>query len=360
MRYFGSISLLSPLSNVIYIPAVTLLLCLAAVHLILCKIPLLGTASSFLLANTEKLITCSSSKLSHIPSITVSLNGITVLILAILLFVCIAEFPIVAEKRKKLLRVSGLVLVSAIVMFVGYVTVTRSQTESAVYVTNGKNEGFIIRDGLDYIIIDVSDGSKKMLYNMYELASEASASEIETLVLTHLHSKHTASVDDLTGRMIVRRVLLPEGENDDSRDIYGKLLEICRVKGIEVVSYKLCHGETFSDGDFSIAFHNYTKLSRSTHPVISFEFSLDGQNYLYGGASRSESDDFIAASTLADTVFIGNHPPKTKTNHLPPIKSAVVSAGEISDELKEILKNTETVYLSENTAYTFYEKAKEK
>ncbi len=352
VRYFGSISLISPLTNIIFIPAVTLLLCLSIIHLVTCKVPFIGPAVTFILSNTEKVICGTASKISHLPSITVPVKGLTVFFLALLLFICIAGFPIVSIKIKKYLKVSGFVFVSLIVLHTGLFTIQRALSIDALYVTSGKNEGFIIRDGLDYTLIDISDGSKKMAYTMYENATEDCASEIETLVLTHLHSKHVASVNDLTGRIIVRKILLPEAENDNDRDTYGKLTELCREKNIEILPYTRSNEDTFSDGAFNIAFHSYTKLSRSTHPVVTFEFVLDGKKYLYGGGSRSESEDFCEATVTADTVFLGNHHPKTKEFSLQAVKRAVVSAGEVTDKLKDDLKNcSSTVYLPPDSIY---------
>lgn len=352
IRYFGSISLISPLTNIIFIPAVTLLLCLSMIHLVTCRVPFIGPAVTFLLTSTEKVICSTASKISHLPSITVHVKGLTVFFLALLLFICIAVFPIVSIKIKKYLKVSGFVLISLIVLHTGLFTLQRALSVNALYVTNGKNEGFIIRDGLGYTLIDISDGSKKMAYTMYENTAEDCATEIENLVLTHLHSKHVASVNDLTGRIIVRKILLPEAENDAESDTYGKLTELCRKKNIKILSYKRSHKSTFSDGAFNIAFHNYTKLSRSTHPVVSFEFVLEGKKYLYGGGSRSESEDFCEAVTTADTVFIGNHHPKTKKSEVLTAQRAVVSAGEVTDELKDDLKNcSSAVYLPPDCIY---------
>lgn len=351
--YFGTVSLISPITNIIYIPAVTLLLYLSLFHLLFCRIPFISSVSGALLTFTEDIITSSASKISHLPNITVFVSGVIIFITSLVLFVSLAALPLVSNKIKTVFKLTSSVSVTAIICMIAVTSVLQMRTSDVLYVTGGKNDGFILRDGGSFTVIDVSDGSKKSSYNIYSCASDEKASEIDTLILSHLHSKHVSSVDEFTSRMIVRRVLLPLAESDKDADTFEKLTEMLEAKNVRIETYKRASGEVFKDGDVELNFHTYVKLSRSTHPVVTFDFTLDGKHYVYGGGSRTESSDFTEIAPLCDMMFIGAHHPKTKDYALPQVKFAVVSNGEDTSEIHNALRNCKNVvYLKDGEVFS--------
>ena len=350
--YFGTVSLISPITNIIYIPAVTLLLYLSLFHLLFCRIPFISSVSGALLTFTEDFITSSASKISHLPNITVFVSGAVIFVTSVVLFISLAAVPLVSKNNKTVFKLTSAASAAVIICMITVTSVHQMRTSDVLYVTGGKNDGFIIRDGGNFTVIDVSDGSKKSAYKIYSCASDENASEIDTLILSHLHSKHVSSVDEFTSRMIVRRVLLPLDESDKDTDAFEKLTEMLKAKNVRIETYKRAGGEVFKDGDVELNFHSYVKLSRSTHPVVTFDFTLDGKHYAYGGGSRTESRDFIESAPLCDAVFIGAHHPKTKDYTLPQIKYAVVSHGEDTSEIRDALRSSKTaVYLEDGEVF---------
>jgi len=310
-KVFGSLSLISPLTNVIFIPFVTLFMYFSLIYMVLCGIPAANTVLTPVLLAFEDLITALSEKLSLMRGIAVSLKGTAVGISAAAVFTSLLIATFIYKRRRVLSVISvGLCSVSlAVCLVFGYMA--NAESAEADFVTRGKSEGFSIRCGNSYVLIDVSDGSSGFSRELTFAAEDRGASEITSLILTHLHRRHISSVASLADNYILRLAVLPEGVTDSDTEVAEALCEIFDKRGIPYVFYSREDG-TVNTADITFTSLGYTALSRSTHPVVGFSISLADKNLIYLGSSFGEKNDLPDGLSAADTVFLGAHPPVRK------------------------------------------------
>ena len=311
LKVFGSISLIAPLCNVVFIPAVTVFLYLSLVYLFVCGIPWLNAATAPVLLFAQKLIFGSAERLAALPGIEVSLKGTAVGLSAALVFVSLLVATFIYKKRRIFSAVSVGICILTFAVCIASAYVTSAASAEADFVTLGKNEGFSIRCGNSYILIDVSDGSSGFSRELTYAAENDGACEISALVLTHLHRRHISSVAALADNILLRQAVLPEAVTDDDIEITEALCELFDRRGISYTFYSRENG-TFTSGGVTFTSLGYTALSRSTHPVIGFGFTVAGREFVYLGSSYGEIGEMPDAVCEADTVFLGAHPPVRK------------------------------------------------
>lgn len=309
----GSISLLSPLANLIFVPAVSLILYLLVLILLFSWVPvlptLLGTACRFLI----ETFSCVAEALADNNDICVSLNlpfagyiiAFFVVGLALLLFV--------GRFRPK--RLLALFLAFCIAYFGAY-GVYRLTTRGDIRIFlchEGKNDtvGFV-HDGRA-VLVDVTAGGKLLPLEAMDALDSLGVCETDLFVLTHLHANHIATLPRLADRMKLHRVLLPEAETEEEASI---LASICTaLEGICEVSLYPRDGESHvTVGRLRIRLPRYETLPRSAHPVILFSAEAKGMEkppFVYIGASAFELSD-TAEKANAVLAVCGTHGPVTK------------------------------------------------
>lgn len=360
-KVFGQISLISPLTNVVFIPVIGAYLYFSLIYVVLCRAPVIGPLLTFILTNVERIICAAARKLSLLPHITLSLHGNVVGVLSFLLF--IAVFAATLQNRKKrvfsarfdkslISRLSVVACTIALVCAVSLGLVTNAQSAAAVYVTQGKSEGFSLRYKNDFVLIDISDGSSGFSRPLLAEAESCGADEISCLVLTHLHRRHIASLSTLAERAVLRHVCIPEAESEDDEAIFASLVALFERDDIPYSVYSRENSLVDIGG---ICFESLAlgKLSRSSHPVICFSITVANERLLYLGSSFEDlalRDDDLSLDD-ADTVFFGAHHPKRKSEvALNTHGTAVIAYGAATDELLSVTA-AETVPLLENGKY---------
>ena len=136
------------------------------------------------------------------------------------------------------------------------------------------------------------------------------ACEIDAVVLTHYHSRHSQLLGRLFSREIVRSLWLPEPQTDAEGDAVRTLTGLCAENGVEV--RMLAPGE---DADFhgvSVRIPERTYLSRSSHPVSGAAVELPSGTLVFASCSFSESESLLREAEGADILILGNHSPVYK------------------------------------------------
>ncbi len=354
-RYFGSLSLISPLANIFYIPAVTLLLILSIVFLITSQLPVPGSLTGAALYFTEDVITSTANAVSNLENITVSLNYTGVGVFSALLMLSVLPIILTSKKTRRLLGISAAASAAGLALCITIGIILQSTTCCISYTARGENEGILIRDGGVFTVIDVTEGSGSLMYELFSLAAEDGAGEIDNLILTHYHNAHVPSVTASTDRTVVRRVLLPRPLNEDETEVYEKLTEALALRGVEYTVYDRKRNEVFETEGLSVRFYDCKTKEESAHPIVSFLITLCGNEYLYASQSINHGDpSLIYDAEHVRTVIIGAHPPKSDEYLLPKIHgNAVLSERVKTDKLMRRLSQSNSITVVENgTVYT--------
>lgn len=313
--YFGELSVIAPISNLVFIPLFTVLLYAAPIILIAFPAPhflrVVVSAVKPLFTFTIKFaeIAARDEFLISLKYPFATFLSLAVTASAVVLFL--------SKKRVKLIALSALMIFSSAFAVDIALCRTIADKEVNIYTLNRKkSDAIVVISDSHALIIDISDGSYSAVSGALNCAEENAVVTVDAYMLTHYHKKHVAQIRKIASSHTVRELWLPPPQSDSDISIAESLTELADEMGITVFQYGRGENERIEFHDASICVCDYVKLKRSTHPVITLAISAKGMTYLYIGSSALESDislDFASRRlTAADHIYIGAHGPITK------------------------------------------------
>ncbi len=331
---FGFVPLAAPLTNLLLTPLAGPLLALSAIYLPLDGIPLLGSAVAAAIRFIADIILYSCAWVSDLRGAVISLEqDFTPYILlsaALLMLIMLS----VKLKHKLVFLLPPLAAATAFAVCLGISGVYGGKNEVRVACfTNGRSDALALCSGIGAVIVDISDGSYSVLNSAVCAANAQGAVEIEALVLTHYHQRHTASVSRLFDREKVRRVWMPYPGSSKDAGIMARIYEAAERAGVECTLYRpgeamICFGQAAVVSSGSVG------IDRSTHPVLRITVDTGGEKVEYIGSSAWEAA-MCAGKVDGGTVIFGAHGPVVKS----------ASSIELGDGVSEL------VFCSEAAAY---------
>ena len=180
----------------------------------------------------------------------------------------------------------------------------------------GGNEMICARHGADTAIVDISEGYLSSLRMVYEEAQQTGVTEIDTLMLTHYHSKHLSSVSRFIAEVKVRRILLPFPQNESDAWIMAQLAESAMSMNV-LVEMIPDSGIELIDGVF-VTYSGINRLKRSNSPILYLFFDSGQERLTYITESAWEAnDDFRgrldSVMSESDYLLIGEQGPIAKS-----------------------------------------------
>jgi len=309
--YFGELSLLTPLTTVIFSPLITLILLLTPALLLFRYVPFLAKPLVLVLRFLCRITVDLSGELAQIPDTVLPLHLNIAPYFAIAVMAVFFTIPLL--KRRKQIVCAFAVIATLCGSFCGILAVRQLLLRDHVTVTatvRGTNEGILIGENGRFLLCDLSNGSYSAINSVYSRARAEGAVELDALLLTHLHKRHTQTFDRLSDTAYVRMLILPHPGNEAEAEIADSLNKIAEKKNIPV--------RTYTRGETGIGFCDVTirpdtaVIRRSTHPVIAVSVSAHGKEIAYVGASASEGLDTRDLRRY-DAVIFGIHGPIYKS-----------------------------------------------
>ena len=233
--HFSSVSLLSPLSN---------LLTLWCVALLFGGSLLIGVLGSFwsegagalagLLIPAVEYLDWSVGELSAVPFAALTLDSFSYQLWTILLSFAIL---FVLIKRSRLALWSACATCgAALVLAMGFAALEFYLGPMRVTMLDvGQGQSVLLRQGSFLTLVDCGGSG-------YDNAGDLAANHIQNvgrqridlLILTHFHADHANGVPQLLERVKVERLMIPDGEEDDP--LRAEILELARAQGTEIVT----------------------------------------------------------------------------------------------------------------------------
>ncbi len=315
MYFFGEVSILSFRSNLTATFAATPLLAASLFYLIVGGIPYIGELLEWVIDTSAGYMLTIASNLSDTRGALVSLMSEESSILVLIFSIVIFFFLIIKLKHKKPLLIlpalyplvlAGLVLVS--------VANRPANAEFEILSIDG-NETICARYGADAAIVDISEGYLTSLGTAYEQVHQNGVTEIDTLMLTHYHSKHLSSVSRFIAEVKVRRILLPRPQSESDAWIMAQLAEIASSMDV-LVEMIPDGGIELIDGVF-VSHSGINRIKRSNSPILYLSFDSGEERLTYLTESSWEATGDLRAKLNADVaesehVFIGVQGPVAK------------------------------------------------
>lgn len=326
--FFGEISLLSPLANLLLIPCFNLYLLLSVLALPLAPLSFFSRAVGAL----GQLLLAAVKQGAFLPGVMLSLGTAPIRLLLfallVLLFACLCS-PV---GRKRVAAVS-LCSLTVLALLLGTTEICRTTVNGAYYGYAGENEMLLLQSGRKGLLFDLSNGSYTAQKNGLHAAKQAQITELEGYFLTHYHSRHATALPRLCGQIMIRTLYLPIPQSAEEEAIYRTLLSAATELGMNCVLYEPYRDIAF--GRFTV--HPHAKgQSGALHPTVALSVRHGEELLTYLGAGHHESDQQgQAASAVAKSslLILGVHGGKEES--LPDYRSFSPALSQVMLPYKE-------------------------
>lgn len=313
--FFGEISLISPLTNLILAPLTVPLIFFSAITLLLYFIFPAAAALSARLANAvAELILSVSEYFSGFRGTVLSLEYDFAGIIICFFVIATIILLVIKLKHKILVLAPAVLSVIAFCICLGIYTHQNYAKTDISYLRQKDGEMFLLSSCGTSVFIDNSDGYYSRFASVNALLREHEATELEVLILTHYHSRQSTAVKRFFDNCKTRAVWLPEPQSDSDYKTFCELYSIAEAAGVDPIIYR--HGEImelFKETELLI--FPYRKLDRSVEAQVGFSLTCGEGSLVYIGSSFFEgtaAPEARSAIAESDHLIIGAHGPAPK------------------------------------------------
>ena len=236
--YWGEFSGVSLLANPILSPLSYLFLIGIPIWLALSSVPLVGAALGMAMCGLSQAILWLVGFFSGLPSATVSLNYSFCRILIPLFAVAMIAVLVVRFSKRWLVFLPPIALILSFGICFAAVQWSHRTPMVRCVTSQGSQDVLWISDGDEVALCDASSGSVFLYREVIAELSELSATEIQSVVLTHYHYGHISAMKFLLEKEMVRALYLPTPHDAENREIATEIWRTAVDAGSEVVFYE--------------------------------------------------------------------------------------------------------------------------
>lgn len=311
----GTVSVLSPLTTLIFTPVVGAVLVGALMAVCLWSTPI-GAALSVAVTAMCRWMIQAAELLADIPGTVISMRepiqwavilGMTVMLLLLL--------AVRLPRRRWLILpvVIGWTLLSVVGWIMhasdqGQVTVTYLQPSSAA-------EMLVLTQGRDAVICDLSNGSYSSLREGVWHAQEMGATELRALVMTHYHRRAAGALGRILSENHLGSLWLPQPNGPEDAYVMQACMDAAAVADVPIVIYE--NGQAmhiFGEGNLRI---QWAELDRSEQAVLMMTLdahrddpTADTLVWLSGAVFESSlKEAAVTAARQSEYLLFGKHGP---------------------------------------------------
>ncbi len=290
---YGSVSPVSVVSNLIFVPLAALILLFTPVALLIPQFsPAAGAVCSAVIKLSER-----ASGTSPDPLFV----GYGFTPFCFLLSLCAAFTCLVLIKRTDRVRITVSCL-AALAVLSGSFLICRAAVSPSVpdvsVVNAGSNDHIITDSGDGVILTDVSTGSASAAKTAASLGlRDVCRTNVDVIVYTHLHTLHVSSFDRLSDAYLITTVLIP---SDADPAISERIGAIASEKGIDCVTYDAA---PFAAGGLIFDFADPLEIRDRVHDALYFTVSSED------GSAAFCSPGYLASlpGDVPEKLFILSH-----------------------------------------------------
>ena len=309
--HFGSVNLLSPISNVLCLWAVTYCFCFAYIA---CILPSFLALIAKLFALAASLLCdyiCMVAKLiSEIPFATVYTSAPYFILWIIISYMLIVALFVFSKKTKMLYYVYAAAISSAILavaMLATGIYYGSGNTFSVIDV--GQGQSVVAMSGRETLMVDC--GNIMSLDDAGDISGQyllgRGRRELDLLILTHLHTDHADGVAQLMEFVKVKRLVLPAYASDD-----GVLLaEILSSAAKNNVSVSIIEeNSTLNLGSLNINLYTPRAGSKGNENCMFVRISAGEYDCMISADNpMSRERELVRSNALDNTelVIVGHH-----------------------------------------------------
>ena len=302
---FGELSLVGLLCNVCVSFLSALFLVCIPILLLVGGIPFAGALIALLVRLLGSALLGIIEVFSKIPYGVISLRYTFASVIVILLSIAVFLLLLLRVRRKWLFAAAPSVAAGAfaLCLLIGMLFFSRSE---AVYLRASSGEAVALKRDQRLVVCDLSSGGWQGTQNVLTLYDGSVATEVEALVLTHLHEGHLSMVEHLSERVILRCVAVPMPKDREERQIASRLSALAEERGIQIGAYETRKGMKVFSG---LAIY-VEQIRNEQHDAVALMIRGEEEGMIYLSSDfRSSFPSETVAERLSDyeTVIFGCH-----------------------------------------------------
>lgn len=308
--YFGYMSILSPITNILGIWAVSFCFCGGYAACLLSLVPMLGKLAAAAVSWLARYIFFVARCVCSIPLSVVFFENKLITVWLIMLYV-LAAWVLLGSKnrgRKLLYALLASVFVLAAALYIPFRSY-RHGTGSVAAVDVGQGQSIAVLSGDKTVLVDC--GATGSIQNAGEVTASYLRSrgrnKADLLILTHLHKDHTNGVTTLMELIPVEMLIIQENY-DDTDGLLEEILKSAERHGTEVVF--LSQDTAFSCGGINGELYMPNSADSENERCLSAKISLESYDIVITGDISSEAEKrLIAEHELIDAelLIVGHH-----------------------------------------------------
>jgi competence protein ComEC len=355
--YFGYISIVAPLTNLLTLWAVSICFCGGIVSCLagMAFAPI-GGAAAAAVALPARYIIGAALALARFPFATVYVSNVFVSLWLIYVYASAIAFVVMRGKLRHAvipgclaaLTLCGVLLTPHLSGRGGGLTVTA--------LAIGQGQCLVLTSGEYTAVVDCGSSSGEDAGGQaYEYLSATGRQRIDMLILTHFHADHANGIETLLSRAIVSSLIIPDPDDDEGSYLAEDIIELARRRGVAIQYITSLQAYAFGGAEATL----YPPLGGDdkNERGLAILFSEGEYDILITGDMDSVNEGrLVAAYDVPDieTLIVGHHGSRFSTSDaflraVAP-ETAIISVGRNSyghptdETLGRLAKRGVTVY----------------
>lgn len=317
--HFGYISILSIVSNILCLWAITLLFCggylLCAIGIV---VPTAAKGLAFVISYLVQYITLVVKCIAKLPHAALYTENAQIVCWLILTYVIFFICGLYKKQKFRPLVPLAISLVS-LVCILGITHFSMLRSDGTVAVMDvGSGQCIALTDGKATVVVDC--GSAGTMNNagsmMTSYLRSHGRNSVDALVLTHLHSDHAKGVVRLLNIMSVKTIIMPSSAAETAENgLYDRIVSAANDNNVEIIL--LDRADKLSFGDIELNIYEPSQKGDDNERCLTLTASVSGYNVLItGDAGKSVEKELVDNEDLSDTdlLIVGHHGSKYSTS----------------------------------------------
>lgn len=303
---FGEMSLIALLSNLVISPMSEVFIIFIPIALLIGRIPFVGGLFIGILSALGECITYLCGYFSDLEGVVISLRYPFAGAIILLMSIAMSVMLVINLKKKWTVLLPPIAACAAFALCLcGYNLIHMGELGVFCY-SYGKNEMIVLTEGYSAAVCDLSSGAYSFTREASYIASDGMATEISEYILTHYHSRQSATLDKMFRNTLMRKIYLPYPNSTEEYDIASDIIESAKEQGVEVELYEYGSQIEILDGSWASVL-SAESVGENDHSAISAVFGNRNEILCYINAGTQRADAFDELVCRSDYVIFGRH-----------------------------------------------------
>lgn len=309
--YFGYISKISPIANLVIVPLFELFLYIIPFSVCFSKIYVITSVTDAFGCWLINVV----EKFAEKDNLLLSVNQKFVVILAIIGIIATLILVAVPLKKKIIVALPSIICMISIAIGLFIFYKDRSDEIHVSYFTSNVSDAIVITDSNKTACIDITAGTSAAMYLTQSVVKDHYSASISSYVFTHYRSGHIKAFDKLASRTEIKTAYFPVPSDEKSIGYMEDIIAVAQKHNIDIVKFDYNTSIEFQECEIIVLEPQF--ISRSSHEIISVYISTDKEDLLYLGSSFFDAKfDYSKYISDAEHIIFGQHYPKTKNRFL--------------------------------------------